>query len=322
MSDENTNKAPADPTFGGRLEITAGGLGAASADLGGEAPEVVQKDTDGYHADIGDAAEGEAPKADANDTAPKEPAKEGEAEPAKEDEAEAPTEPEAPEAPLPAFEADKPEVMEAFDAKYFSAPDPDGGEGKVLNLSAFNPELEENLKSGKAELNPDTYSYLKAKLGISKDAVNAHVAAVVQQAKAQVDALDAVLGGPGSWETSKTWAEANYTPAQKAAFNLAQEEGGEAWQEALSLLRDKHAKATGGKATVVAPKPAPAPTKEARAASPKVNATAGASSAPTGVAGYPDFNTYRKALKEAGGDDAKRAEVNRRGKASPWWSKA
>lgn len=330
MSDtpENKGGAPADPSFGGRLEITVGGAGASQADLGGEDVKVLSKERDGTALDVGDDGvevaglagtekpEGgeEAPKADANDKAEGEGEKGGEKEPEAEGE-----KPAAPE-PLPAFAADNEEVVKAYDERYFSAPDPDGGEGKVLNLAAFNPELEANLLQGKAELNEDTYKYLKSKLGISRDAAQAHVNAVVEQAQKAWATIFDYAGGREAYEAKREWALKNYSKEQVASLDAAFAKGGTDLEDALDFLDMKYSKATGKAATEKkSAAETPAPQKERRPVTPKVDATAGASSSGAGaVQGYATYTEYRRALAEAGEDDAKRAEVNRKAKASKW----
>lgn len=328
--DDNTNAgAPPDPTFGGRLEIGLGAGRVTTADYQGDEANLKDGTSDGLGLDLSDEGvkqtgieanrkeSGEEKEEPTDDATASEDAEKPKAEKAELDGAEGEGEVEAELPALPTFEAGNEEVVASYDERYLKA-DPDGGDGKVINLEAFTPELEANLKDGKATINEDSYAYLKAKFGISRDAVDMHIKQVIADSAEKDKVFFNHVGGVEAWNSQAKWASENYTPAQKAAFNKAMRAGGQDAVDQLDLLKSRFERG-GGKIEKVAEEPAK---KEKRPASPQKSASGGTASGGPAAQPYADQKEYRVALGAAGEDEAKRREVNRRLNASPWFKAA
>lgn len=281
-----------------------------------EKPDADEGKTEGEEDDLPPVDGEETPDADANDKG--------------DDEGGSP-DADAEAKPLPAevdpgeWDSAKPEVVEAFDKKYWDE------EGKTLNLQAFNATLEANIALGnKPDIAPGERAYLKDRLGLSDEAISQHIAGVVLAAKANDDAFYALpfVGSKEAHEARIEWGKTGYTPAQKAAFKAAMDKGGEEAKEALEMLDMRFTKAGGKlpsvkggeKKQTVPPVSLKGPPGR-RDASPKKDATAGAST-PAGKPGVEPFKSaeeHRKAQAEAmkSGDKAKIEEVRKRLVASP-----
>lgn len=283
-----------------------------------EKPDAAEADSEDDLPDPDKTGE-DAPDADANDA--------GDTEGGEDDRAE-----KGDDKPLPAevdpgeWDASKPEVVEAFDKKYWNE------DGSQLNLTAFNATLEANIAlNGKADIAPGERAYLKDRLGLSDEAITQHIAGVVA-VRAENDKAFYSLPFVGSKEAHEArieWASKGYTPAQKAAFNAAMAKGGDDAKEALELL-DMRASKGGLKLPGKAPAQRTAAEKidpqrkgppGRRDASPKRDATAGAgtSAGKPGVEPFKSADEHRKAQAKAmkSGDKAELATVRDRLKASP-----
>lgn len=132
---------------------------------------------------------------------------------------------------LPEFDAAKPEVVTAYDARFKSA-------DKNLNLEAFSAEWWANNAAEKPGLNEGTYAYL-ATLGVTKEAAQQIEAGLVSKQSEVTNALYTQAGGKDNLTAAIEWAKADggYSPEQKARFNAAT--GGRdqvAASEAVDLL--------------------------------------------------------------------------------------
>lgn len=219
--------------------------------------------------------------------------------------------------PLPDFNPEDPEVTAKYDERYFTE--------KGLNQDTLGQEVYANSQKegGKPVLNEGTYKYLEAKLGVTRDMADAHIAGQIALKQQNDATFYGMVGGEEAWKAQLAWGSANYTPEQKARFRKAMDAGGEEAKEAAELLGTRFTKA-GGKVPLPAETPAPVRAgfgrPERRAASPaKTTATAaGGGAGGTPAEPYADQKEYNAALKAAGRDPAAQAKVRKRLAASPW----
>lgn len=136
------------------------------------------------------------------------------------------------------FNPDDPEVTAKYDARYFK-------DGK-LNKDVLSKEFFANRSKdpNKAGLNEDTYKFLDATLGISKDVVKDIEAALVAQNQATAGAFYGKFGGQKRVEDALKWGkEGSYSEAQRKRFNEARDKGGAEYEEQLELLMARYNKA-------------------------------------------------------------------------------
>lgn len=147
--------------------------------------------------------------------------------------------------PLPDFDPEDPEVVEAYDAKFTTE------SGELDVEGAFSAEYFSNLEKGVDGLNEATYEYLAAK-GISKATVKqieamAATARDAEKAGASNhdDALFEIAGGPDELAKALAWGkEGGYSADQQKRFNKVT--GGkdlEAKQEAVEALMSRYRRA-------------------------------------------------------------------------------
>lgn len=245
--------------------------------------------------------------------------------------------------PLPDYDPANAEVAAKYDERFLTehTDEADGSKSVVLNREAIADEIRANMAKAEGATerpNEGTYKYLKDKLGITRDLVDAAIEgekAKFTQAKA---AMDEVTGGEEAWKAKLAWASTTtgtdgkdilggYTKAQVDRFNAAMKEGGEAAREQIELLNERYAKANPGAATAKA-----APAKPGigvrRPASPAKSATTGANTQSGGAPSAKPFanqGEYNKelasirAMKPGAEQDAKHRELRARTAVSPWF---
>jgi hypothetical protein len=205
---------------------------------------------------------------------------------------------------LPDFDAAKPEVLSAYDSRFYN----DAGE---LDRDALTAEWNANAKPGEdgqlvGELNEGTYAYLQHRLGLPKDTVKEIEAALSSRNANAGDALvTASFGSKDNYQEALKWArEGGYDKAGQKRYNAALKRGGQDAQDALDALAARYVRAT-GKAPL-----APAQSKTNLPAGRPVNAKRelGRGTPATPAAADDVFSSmadYRSALREAGNDRAK-----------------
>lgn len=210
--------------------------------------------------------------------------------------------------PLPAFEGDKEEVKQAYDARY----KPDG----KLSLAALSADWEANSKGDvtKGTLSEDTYKYLES-IGIDRETAKAVEAnQVVALKSAAEEVYSKVPGGKKALEAMLEWGKGGgYSEAQRAAFNKAYKGTDPvAREDAIEALTSRYAKAN--------------PTR--RPVTPKKSSQDGgnAQEVETGAGGYKDHDEYLADFKKANalrGREADKAREATRAKlrASTWFKK-
>lgn len=121
----------------------------------------------------------------------------------------------APEAALAAWDPANPEVVSAYEGRYFTQ------EGK-LNLEAVTKEFWSNAKEGKAgTLHADTYKYLEETLGVTEAAAKSIEAGLVAQQAVDNSRFWQRVGGKARYSQALEWGKATYQQADKDRFNKA-----------------------------------------------------------------------------------------------------
>ncbi|MDG4856424.1 hypothetical protein [Mesorhizobium sp. WSM4982] len=359
MADNNENKA-ADtaktPSAGeqaiadGRLEVNVGGGNTSVLDAGGKAST---KPSAGVMLDVaaGEGAEragiGDAPELDDETLKDLEKdGEEGEGEKAGEDpdKGDEDTKEGADEAaayePLPEFDPENEEVAAAYDSRFLKD---DGEDGQALNTEAIADEIRANMAKPEGERserpNEGTYKWLRSKLGITRDMVDAHIEGEKAKYLQQKAALDEVTGGEEAWKAKLAWAstkedgtQGGYTKEQVARFNAAMKEGGAAAAEQIELLNERYARANPDAKANQGAAPAKPAAKQGvglnqrRPASP-AKSTQGAANGGSNAGPKPfkDASEHQKELaalshlKQGPEREAKHKELRARLAASPWW---
>lgn len=117
--------------------------------------------------------------------------------------------------PLEAWDPTKPEVVTAYEKRYFD-------EAGKLNLLAVTKEFWSNAKDGKnGTLREDTYKYLEETLGVTKDAAKAIEKGLVADQAQENSRFWQRVGGKQRYAAALEWGKATYSPADKARFNAA-----------------------------------------------------------------------------------------------------
>lgn len=217
------------------------------------------------------------------------------------------------EGELGEFDADNPEVVEAFEARYVTA------EGNLDVEGALSAEYFANVEKGVDGLNEATYAYLEAK-GISKATVKqieAMAATNKEAAQKGVAAHDLrlfeVAGGPDALNEALQWGKAGgYTAEQVARFNkIANGKDLDAKEEAVAALMNRYQRSDVFKTKLEADREAATPKI------PKRDATKGQGRTQGGVKPYESRAEMRK-IRDALRDNDQRgwALHNQRLKAS------
>lgn len=213
------------------------------------------------------------------------------------------------------YDGAKPEVVEKFDGRFFTP------EGKLHrdNLSA------EFWGNGKA-LKPSTVAFLEDRLGVTPELVKEVCDGLVAKHEGTSSALTArvheLAGGPAVYAAALTWGlSGGYTPEQRARFDTLASKGGPDFEDAVVALVSRHQKATGGRTLPNLPqRRASSPARDATGGNRQVSGAPaqGASRADPTVLPFADAASYRAAIKEAGNDLRKSAEVRARLAVSPF----
>lgn len=278
----------------------------------------------------------EPPEADANDKDADEPeVGEGDAaeKPAEGDEAGAEPDKDAvAEEALPEFDAEKPEVIEAYDGRYFK--DVDGKPtldidklGEVVYANSQKTDDKGNI-IGKPELNAGEYAWLEARLGVTREQADETIAGRIALKQQKETAFYTSVGGKDNWDGVLAFAKEKnlYKPEQKAKFNAALKAGGDEAMEQIELLFARAEKAgyrgAGPKPDPkVAQKPASllgAP-RAKKPASPQKSASGAEVRQAGGLKPFENNDEYVAALRAAGTDKAKVEEARKRLAASTYW---
>jgi len=312
---------------GSTMDFNADGSVSATA-----APEEAPAE-----APVEPTAEKPKPAEEAPEAAAEEAPKEGEEETPAEEEAAAE---EAPEA-LPAWDPDNEEVAKAWDDKFFP------GAGDTLATEGFEAELQANMakEGGKPELNPESYAYLKDRLGVSKEYVDQIVAGQLAlrqtnetnfyklAAGVEGDAPFDAAAAKASYDAKVAWGSENYSAAQKERFNAAMRSGDpELIREQVELLDVRMAKAGKASGTPEVATAEPTAQPEVMGAPIRRGPPSRRPSSPAKVAAaspadggtesgdiFPNNEEYLKAVKEAAGDPQKQAAVRAKLKRSTYW---
>lgn len=208
----------------------------------------------------------------------------------------------APE-PLPDFDPTKPEVAEAYNARFTT----EGGGYNMANLSAdFYANGGEGLSEG-------TYKWLESR-GIDRATAKQIEEGQKALAGSGVNELFTRAGGEDAYRGAIAWAtEGNgYTPEQRKAFNAALDVGGEHAAMAVDALMARAKKANPG-GFRAARRQSPARTTG--------NAGGGAAPAAPAVKPYASYADYQADLRKAKAENNQALfdEVRRRGKASKFY---
>jgi len=193
-----------------------------------------------------------------------------------------------PEGALPEWDPEKPEVVSAYEQRYFNP------EGK-LDLAAVTKEFWANAKDGKnGTLNEGTYAYLEQALGVSKEAAKAIEAGLVAQQAQEQSRFWQKVGGRQRYAAALEWGKATYSDADKARFNAAiQGLDTGARDDAVDALLARYDRANPRAARRGPPR---------RPASPARSVTSqaeGAATAPASQVPYADQEAYTKAFQAA-----------------------
>lgn len=229
--------------------------------------------------------------------------------------------PETPAEPeLPAFDEAKPEVLQAYDAKY--AP-----EGK-LSMNALGGEFWANVGKApddpNAGLNEETYRYLEQSFGLTKETVKQVEKGLRAAADLEVTAFNERVGGKERYEAALEWGRTNYTPEQRTRFNALRDKGGPDFEDAVDALMARFGKATGNVGAAPAQVANPnAPPR--RRSTPERSVTQNAPAVPAGPTPYVSYEEYQREFRAASNangrgkpDNDKLAEVRARYAASPF----
>ncbi len=196
------------------------------------------------------------------------------------------------EGELPEFDAENEEVVAQYDKKYFTE------DGK-FDLRVVTEQFYTTDK----KLPDDFFKYIELRQGVDRATAESILASLDAQQEANQQAFFEKHGGQEAYTTAFEWCKANYTDAQKAAFNAAADKGGDAFDDAVTAMFARYSKANPPKSE---PKVPPR-----RSASPKKDATASsvADKGGSNAAGFKSDAEYRAALRAAGTDRIKVAEV-------------
>ncbi|RWP84737.1 MAG: hypothetical protein EOR11_19955 [Mesorhizobium sp.] len=343
MADEKTEPSAGEKAIAdGRLEVSSGGGVSSSLEQGGKA---VTTSTDGVMLDVSDEGT-EQQGLNAHHTeleVADETTEAGDEEKKAPEEDDKPTDEAATYEPLPDFDPASEEVTAKYDERFLTehTDEADGSKSVVLNREAIADEIRANMAKAEGATerpNEGTYKYLKEKLGITRDLVDAAIEgekAKFTQAKA---AMDEVTGGEEAWSAKIAWASTSkaadgkdiiggYSKEQVARFNAAMKEGGEAAREQIELLNERYAKANPTTATTQPVKKAPGIGVQRRPASPEKSTSSGANTLGGAGAVKPfatkdDYNKELanvRAMKSGAEQDAKHRELRARTAVSPWW---
>lgn len=206
---------------------------------------------------------------------------------------------------LPEFDAEKPEVVEAYEKAYVK-------EDGSLNMDRLSAEWwsKATWVNGvpQSDLPAGTYEYLASR-GIDKASVKrieAGQAALQAQATAKVIER---AGGAEKLDAAKQWAKGGgYSKAQQEKYNrIVNGTDEQAINDEIDLLMSRFEKGTGGTT------PKKPPVRKSTQTAPTSSAGA--------TEGYRDHKEWRKAAAAArkAGDDRAFAEVRRRLQASSWY---
>lgn len=211
---------------------------------------------------------------------------------------------------LPEFDAEKPEVIEAYDAKF----KPNGKLSQEALTNDWAASLEKNGGDlDKASISEDTIKYLDS-IGIDRDTVLRVQAAEVVRLKQERSDIHKLAGGEERLNEALKWGrEGGYSEAQRDAFNKAYKGTDPvARADAVEALMARY-----GRINPVG-RPARKTTQGAGNAQPSQQETA---------TGYEDHTAWRKDFDEAqkmppGPNRIKRlGEVRAKLKVSPWMKK-
>lgn len=188
---------------------------------------------------------------------------------------------------LPAFDATKPEAVEAY-SKAFTTED--GG----FNMAALSTDWSKNAKVDpktgdiSGALSEDTYKFLETK-GIDRETAKRVEQGQTALLKEQRQVIFDAAGGAEKYNAAVEWArKGGYSDEAKAKFNADLNAGGAAQKDAVDLLVTRFSSAN--------------PTRQQRQVSPKrttgdaANAEGGGNS---GVQPYENYGEYQKDLREA-----------------------
>lgn len=212
------------------------------------------------------------------------------------------------EVALPKFDPAKPEVVTAYEKAFFA-----DGKPNLETLSAAWWGSAKRADDGTwhGELPPDAYAFLETK-GFPRAMVKEIEAGQVARQAVKEMAVYEMAGGPDKLSGALEWARSaqGYTPAQRQRY-MAAINGGDmdAIQEQVTLLMDRHNKATGKGGVDTAARPT------------RTTATAGGGGgAGGGVAPYANYAEYSADLRaaRAKNDQAAYNLARERLKASPW----
>lgn len=223
--------------------------------------------------------------------------------------------------PLPEFDPESTEAVDAYDKRYFT-------EDGRINEEALGAVVFANSQKegGKPELNAGDYAYLEHKLGLSRPVVDKHIEGQIALRQQKETAFYSSVGGKENYEGVLAWAKDNYTPEQKARFNkIVNGSDQDAVKEQIDLLMARAEKG-GYKAPAGSGKP---DTKESdkgaqrtppgRPVSPKKTTASSTPPVPKRLVPFANNEEYRKELREAGNDKAKQQAVRQRLAASTFW---
>lgn len=188
---------------------------------------------------------------------------------------------------LPAFDATKPEAVEAY-TKAFTAAD------GSFNMAALSTDWSKNAKVDpktgdiSGALSEDTYKFLETK-GIDRATakrVEEGQTALLTQQRQSVFTL---AGGAEKYNAAVEWARSGgYSDEAKKKFNTDLNAGGAAQKDAIDLLMNRYGTAN--------------PTRQQRQVSPKrstAEAASGGGQGNSGVQPYETYADYQKDLREA-----------------------
>lgn len=214
-------------------------------------------------------------------------------------------------ADLPDYNADDEAVIAKYDEKYLKQ---DEKGNSVLNLDAFNDELNANYAEGKLDINPGSRQFVKDTFGVDDKAIDLYLAGLKVEADAKDNERYALVGGKDIWDSLVEWGKTNYTPEQQKRFNEAVQKGGDEAAEQVELLKARAA----GKVKGVASK---GPGRLGRRPSSPAKVVDGSRAAAPKAEPFATSEDHRKAMVEAekSGDMAKVEEVRKRLRASAWF---
>ncbi len=212
--------------------------------------------------------------------------------------------------PLPDFDAEKPEVVEAYTKAYVKE-DGSLNEGALTNAWMANAKVDPKTGDISGSLTENDYKFLASK-GISKEMAKQVEAGQVAKLQMDRQVVFTKAGGAEKYNAAIAWARGGgYNDAAKAKFNADLDAGGATRDDAIDLLMQRYGKAN------------PAPRRRV----PEVSA-AQAGNAPGGgqggaQQGYPSYAHYQAELRasRSGREGAPSMEtVRAKLKASPWYS--